>query len=299
VPVEALRAAIAGLRREVAEARPLAGDASTRQFFRLHLTDGATYVACLYPEGREHHARHDAATQRWCLSAQLPVPDLVGRWGRVVVSEDLGPADLATAHPPASGLVAAILAAVGAFQRHGWRAAPNAPFDARLLRRELAVFEAFATTGEAASRTYLDGLAARVARHPFCLVHRDFHVNNLHWDGSAVRAVDFQDLRGGPDTYDLVSFLRERGGRALIAEPAEICAEAAARLRWGVGWQDRFWECAAQRGLKVLGTFLRLVAAGRSGYGTLLPEARAATGEALEVVGAPGALRRAVAQAGL
>lgn len=293
-----LTAALAALGRDAVDVVPLAGDASTRRFYRVRFADGSTLVACLYPEGREHHARHDAAVHRWCRRLGLPVPDLLGRWGRLVLVEDLGASDLGEA-PLAAGLLTAVLEVMASFQRCAWQDGPNPAFDARLLRRELAAFEVFAATGHPAARAYLDALAERVARHPYVLVHRDFHVNNLIAGSAGIRCVDFQDLRGGPDTYDLVSFLRERGGARLIPDADAACAAAAARLSWAAGWRDRYRECAAQRGLKVVGTFLRLMAAGRAEYAALLPGVREASHEALDALGAPAALQRAVATAGL
>jgi aminoglycoside/choline kinase family phosphotransferase len=69
---------------------------------------------------------------------------------------------------------------------------------------------------------------------------------------------------------------------------------AAERLSWPDGWRLRYLECSAQRGLKVIGTFLRLAAAGRPAYLAWLPVVRARALEALESLGAPGPLCTAV-----
>jgi len=57
----------------------------------------------------------------------------------------------------------------------------------------------------------LDGefhaLAKTVAAQPQVLIHRDFQSQNIHlWDGR-IRLVDFQGMRLGPLTYDLMSLL--------------------------------------------------------------------------------------------
>ena len=41
------------------------------------------------------------------------------------------------------------------------------------------------------------------------LCHRDYHSRNLMMHESLLYMIDFQDARMGPDTYDLVSLLRD------------------------------------------------------------------------------------------
>jgi hypothetical protein len=279
--------------------RELAGDASHRRFFRLVLREGGTAVAALYPPGQEAQAVRDHAVQAWGWSKRLPIPRPLGVRATVTVSEDLGDDDLDRA---ARRLGAAVLApaldALAAFQRCGFADLPTPPFDAAFFRRELAVFEERALPGAVRDRpevaAFLDGLAGRLAAHPFRLVHRDFHFNNLFFDEGKVRAVDFQDMRGGPDTYDLASLLRERGGAAIASDEAAWAERAADRLGWSEGWSRRYQECAAQRGLKVIGTFLRLRASGRPENLAWLPDVRARSAQALAALEAPDALLGAV-----
>ena len=276
----------------------LAGDASHRRFFRAALADGATVVAALYPAdqaGQEEQAARDHAVQVWGWDRGLPIPRPLGRAGLVTVSEDLGDEDLDRAAASLGGRVLErAVETLAAFQRCEFTDLPTRPFDAPFFRRELAVFEEQALT--AASRglpqvgDFLDGLAAHLATHPYRLVHRDFHFNNLFLCGDVVKAVDFQDMRGGPDAYDLASLLRERGGAGVAGDEAAVVERAAERLGWADGWRRRYLECAAQRGLKVIGTFLRLSAAGRPAYLAWLPPVRARALAALEGLGAPGPL---------
>ncbi|HVN76345.1 MAG TPA: phosphotransferase [Thermoanaerobaculaceae bacterium] len=291
---------------EAVAVEELAGDASHRRFFRVALAGGGTAVAAVYPAevpGQEEQAARDHAVQAWGWERGLPIPRPLGLAGLVTVSEDLGSDDLDRA---AARLGAAVLApcieALAAFQRCRYDDLPTPPFDAAFFRRELAVFEEHALTapvrGDHHVGEFLDGLAARVAAHPYRLVHRDFHFNNLFLCGGAVRAVDFQDMRGGPDTYDLASLLRERGGAAMGAEEAGWVERAAGVLAWPDGWRLRYRECAAQRGLKVVGTFLRLSALGRHGYGAWLPEVRRRAVQALSELEAPAVLRAAVGRPG-
>ena len=41
------------------------------------------------------------------------------------------------------------------------------------------------------------------------LCHRDYHSRNLMLHEAQLYIIDFQDARMGPDTYDLVSLLRD------------------------------------------------------------------------------------------
>ena len=41
------------------------------------------------------------------------------------------------------------------------------------------------------------------------LCHRDYHSRNLMLHDGQLYIIDFQDARMGPDTYDLVSLLRD------------------------------------------------------------------------------------------
>ena len=278
---------------------PLAGDASQRRFFRVTLADSTTVIAALYPPGATAQALQDRAVQLWAREHGLPVPHSFGIAGAVTVSEDLGDLDLERALAAGREVVPLALEALGSFQESGWEGLANPPFDAEFFRRELAGFELGVFPPPAGTPepvvSFLDSLARRVAAHPYRLVHRDFHVNNLFFHAGSVWTVDFQDMRGGPDTYDLVSLLRERAGGEQIAKEAAWKADAADRFDWAPGWEQRYLECAAQRGLKVIGTFLRLARAGKRGYLAWLPGVSRHAGEALLALAAPAELRGVVA----
>ena len=48
-----------------------------------------------------------------------------------------------------------------------------------------------------------------LAGEPRVLCHRDYHSRNLMLHDGSLHIIDFQDARMGPDTYDLVSLLRD------------------------------------------------------------------------------------------
>ena len=52
-------------------------------------------------------------------------------------------------------------------------------------------------------------LVETLAAEPRVLCHRDYHSRNLMLHDGRLYIIDFQDARMGPDTYDLVSLLRD------------------------------------------------------------------------------------------
>ena len=52
-------------------------------------------------------------------------------------------------------------------------------------------------------------IAEELAGEPRVLCHRDYHSRNLMLHDGSLHIIDFQDARMGPDTYDLVSLLRD------------------------------------------------------------------------------------------
>jgi aminoglycoside/choline kinase family phosphotransferase len=287
---------------------PLAGDASSRRYLRVWDRDGRTAIVVCYPPEPAGALARDVEVADWLAGIGLRLPeirdiDLDRGWA---VMEDLGPADAeVTLRSAGSGdrsrLMAALLrplvllAARRPEELPGW----NRPLDEVRLRWELSGFELWfvrhrrgVVPGDALGR-WLDDLAAEVARHPRRVCHRDYHLNNLFVLGSGeVAVIDAQDVLVGPDTYDGVSLLEERAMRELLTEPE--------RRRWrrlwaeqtgaSEGWQQRWNAVRIQRALKVLGTFARLEAAGRSGYGAWLSQVAAALAADSDALRLPAAV---------
>jgi N-acetylmuramate 1-kinase len=97
-----------------------------------------------------------------------------------------------------------------------------------------------------------------LAAEPRVLCHRDYHSRNLMLSDGRLHMIDFQDARLGPDTYDLVSLLRdsyadltERDVDELIAYFLALKGTPAAAAEF----RRRFDLMAVQRNLKALGTF--------------------------------------------
>ena len=100
-------------------------------------------------------------------------------------------------------------------------------------------------------------LAGALAAEPRVFCHRDFHSRNLMLHDGRLYVLDFQDARMGPDTYDLVSLLRD--SYVDLDRPLVDRAIATYFARLGGtepdDFRDRFDRMAVQRHLKALGTF--------------------------------------------
>lgn len=266
----------------------LAGDVGRRRYFRLVLPDARSAIGVVYPE------EEDPSRRRWVaaharLSGVVRVPAVWaddGRGNQIV--EDLGAEDLAArclAAPAERAAWLARAADAGAAIASLPDPGINPPFDASLFRRELelareAVFDLLEerplSDGERrAHDAWADALVAEILEHPRALCHRDFHGNNLFPVGEAVAIIDFQDLRLGPDVYDLASLLWERTTLDWMDEAqAErvVSRFAAARSLDPEALGVRLRRVLLQRAWKACGTFARAIARGKGeAYRRYLP----------------------------
>ena len=122
---------------------------------------------------------------------------------------------------------------------------------------------------------WADALVEEILGHPFALCHRDFHANNLFVVEDRIGVIDFQDLRSGPDSYDLASLLWERSTLDWMSE--ETSSSLVRRFAGTLGIEasglaERLPRVLLQRAWKVCGTFARAVALGRgAAYRRYLP----------------------------
>ncbi len=250
-----------------------------RRYFRLHLPEGRTAIGVVYPP------EEDGSRRRWVsaqslLKERVRVPALIADDGRGnQIEEDLGLEDLAARCARAAGerdlwlgRAADAAAVIAGLPDPGI----NPPFDTALFRRELdlareAVFDILerrplSVDEREAHDSWADALVAEVLGHPAALCHRDFHGNNLFPDGKRVAVIDFQDLRLGPDSYDLASLLWERTTLDWMDEARASRVIAGFAVRRGLeprGLAARLERVLLQRAWKVCGTFARAVALGK------------------------------------
>jgi aminoglycoside/choline kinase family phosphotransferase len=273
---------------------PLTGDASDRRYYRVLLKDAKPIVLALHQGPIEYAAMPFVAIAKLLSEVPLPVPrilhysDALGvlgleDLGDVTLQAHLGAAtaaDHAALYRQAVGFIARMQQRGDALRSDAYPPYRIA-FDVEKLTWELEFFVKhylLAYKGAAPSEAARDALRAEwsgvvdeLASEPRVLCHRDYHSRNLMLHDGSLYIIDFQDARMGPDTYDLVSLLRDsyvdlnpqqvdefiafflalKGSEPSVpsAAPGSDATDSAAEFR------RRFDLMALQRNLKALGTF--------------------------------------------
>jgi N-acetylmuramate 1-kinase len=273
----------------VSSVLPLTGDASDRRYFRVLRQNTPSVVFALHADPFDAETLPFVRVARLLQAMPLPVPAILDRAGDLglLVLEDLGDVTLQAhvgAAPAAehSRLYRQAVSFIEMLQRRGVElASPDYPpyaiaFDVEKLLWELEFFTKHyleAYRGAAippATREALGGqwrrLAEMLASEPRVLCHRDYHSRNLMLNRAELYIIDFQDARLGPDTYDLVSLLKDSYVDLPEAVVDELIAYFVALKRpqgtpssewmsWEQDFRGRFDTMALQRNLKALGTF--------------------------------------------
>ena len=263
---------------------PLTGDASDRKYFRIIAADGASYVLALHAGPIEFAVLPFANVGGLLQQIPLPVPRILGHSDAlgIVALQDLGdvtlqahlgaatPAEHAALYRQAVSLIEQLQRRGGELQSDGFLPYRIA-FDVEKLTWELDFFakhfiegyrgSAFSPAERAALSEEWSAIVGELASEPRVLCHRDYHSRNLMLREGSLYIIDFQDARMGPDTYDLVSLLRDSYLDIAERELDELIAYFLA-LKNGSGgaepddaFRRRFDLMALQRNLKALGTF--------------------------------------------
>jgi aminoglycoside/choline kinase family phosphotransferase len=276
------RAKLAGLRVRVV---PLTGDASTRQYFRVLRPDNPSVVLAVYDAPFKFDELPFVNVSRLLAHVPLPVPAIAGHADDlgILILEDLGDvtlqAHLGVTQPiEHDALYKQAVEFLERLQRRGRELASDdfipfsIAFDRDKLMWELNFFvkhylEAY--RGESISSSVRSALEQEwlqitdeLAGEPRVLCHRDYHSRNLMIRSGRLYIIDYQDARMGPDTYDLVSLLRdsyvdlsEDRVDELIREFLKLGPDAHSRPDAVGEFRRRFDLMSVQRNLKALGTF--------------------------------------------
>ncbi|HEX9160554.1 MAG TPA: phosphotransferase [Thermoanaerobaculia bacterium] len=263
-------------------AKALAGDASVRAYYRIAAPDGKTYMLAYYPpEVRSQLRRFLAAYE--AVSPHGRVPGVLRHSDAVVMQHDVGDRTLFDLlhddREEGVRLYRAAIELLVAFQRSPAREI-NPPFTSGFFQAEMDMTREYYVDklmgGHHSGRLepFFRKLSENLTQHPYVLCHRDFHGQNIHIINDTLYLIDYQDLRLGPDTYDLASLLRDRGVARLIGEDTELelLDDYARRANAPPGVHRRFLETLLQRSIKILGTFAKQpIVRGRMHYLEFIP----------------------------
>ena len=274
-----------GLTADVQRTVLLTGDASDRRYVRVLLRARPSIVLSVHAGPIDYHASPFVRVAELFAAVPVPIPALLHHDDAlgIIAQQDLGDVTL-QAHlggAPATERAQRYREAVGLIVRLQQRGAelvsPAYPpfgvaFDREKLTWELEFFVRHfllayrgALPDEAvreALRTEWAAIVDELAAEPRVLCHRDYHSRNLMWHDGALHVIDFQDARMGPDTYDLVSLLRDSYVDLpdalvddLIAWYHVLSRGSAPSPADAAAFRRRFELMALQRNLKALGTF--------------------------------------------
>ena len=271
-----------GLRDSGTRVVPLTGDASDRQYFRVLLRDAPSQVLAVHPGAIDFDRLPFVNVARLFTAMPVPVPRILGHAHAlgVMALEDLGDvtlqAHLGAASPgDHAALYREAVSLITTIQSRGRELASpeyvpyGVAFDVEKLTWELNFFIKHFLEGyrgvalTAPERAVLDAefaaIASELASEPRVLCHRDYHSRNLMLHHGSLYIIDFQDARMGPDTYDLVSLLRDSYVDFSEQQVQELIAFVLAKRSGPRAGDDdfrrRFDLMALQRNLKALGTF--------------------------------------------
>ncbi len=270
-----------GLSAQSPRVMPLTGDASDRRYFRVLLPDGGSIVLALNAAPFEFDKLPFVNVARLLARMPVPIPTVLGHADDlgVLALTDLGDvtlqAHLGAASPEEhSALYRQAVTLIATLQRRGGELASpdylpySVAFDVEKLTWELDFFikhflEAYRgvvipTAARDELRREFTVIIEALASEPRVLCHRDYHSRNLMLHQGELYIIDFQDARLGPDTYDLVSLLRD----SYVDLPEQTVSELLAYFLALSGrngeereFRQRFDVMALQRNLKALGTF--------------------------------------------
>ena len=265
---------------------PLTPDASDRRYFRVLLPDTGSIVLSLYSAPFEVTKLPFVNVATLMARMPVPIPEVLGHADDigVLALQDLGDvtlqAHLGAATPAEhAALYRQAVALIATLQKRGEQLASaeylpyGIAFDVEKLTWELNFFlkhfleayrgATFTDAARAALAAEFAAIAGELASEPRVLCHRDYHSRNLMLHDGQLYIIDFQDARMGPDTYDLVSLLRDSYVDLTDSQVDELIAYFLALRGQGAGagagdgqlFRTRFDVMALQRNLKALGTF--------------------------------------------
>jgi N-acetylmuramate 1-kinase len=278
---------------------PLTGDASDRRYFRVILGDGESVILAVHAGPIDFGTLPFANVADLLERMPLPVPEILGHSDAegIVEQSDLGDATLqahlvGTGAPERTKLYKQAVDLIELMQRRGRELTSErylpyrVAFDAEKLTWELDFFVRHFIESYRANPISADdrrelgnqwqAIVGELASEPRVLCHRDYHSRNLMCLDGQLYLIDFQDARMGPDTYDLVSLLRDSYVHLTDREVDDLIVHFLMLKQTPASSADefrrRFDLMSLQRNLKALGTFgYQTVARGNTVYVQYMP----------------------------
>ena len=271
----------------------LAGDASTREYFRYISGTNESFIFTLYPEAFDPLHFNYKEIHELLKGIGLPVPEIINMDGKlgIVLQQDLGDNPLQkhlneiTPKARKSMLFNSIDHII-VIQQEGTRflkpeyQAYSLSFDEKKFNWELDFFHnqylgnyrKLKIDQEEYLRKEFKQLSSELASSPQLLCHRDYQTRNLMLKKEQIFIIDFQDARRGPLSYDLVSLLKD----SILLETDEISEcydyylDRASKQFGEIIAKDfnrQFHLMSIQRLLKALGTYgYQIAMRGKSTY---------------------------------
>src|SRR2546425_6356563 len=258
--VEKARAAF-GEKTSIASLTALAGDASSRRYYRAVLAGPGTppsVIVMELPDGSSLPLSSEELAvfkeppkelpflnlHRFLITIGVRVPQLYGQWEQegILLLEDLG--DIAlwdrVQGLPESEILGwyrkaidelLVLQLAGTFARNDSCIAFQQRFDFRLYMWEFDHFIEYGLEKRPGAemsdgnkqrlRKSFEEIATLLASQPPSLSHRDYHSWNLMVHDDEVAVIDFQDALLAPSQYDLASLLNDRETDRIIRPDVE------------------------------------------------------------------------------
>jgi aminoglycoside/choline kinase family phosphotransferase len=245
----------------------LTGDVSPRRYVRLERTGGATAIVSYYPPGARDTGERFRQTTTLLSTAGVRVPKVLD-WdvtAGMMLLEDVGRRsvyDAVAGGEPADRYrrqALAVLESIAVLDAVEVEAI-NPRLDGTVLRRELQqswelVLAPRGLVGDqvlaAELRLALFELSDRLEAATARPCHRDFMARNLLIDREdRIVVIDHQDLRLGPPWYDLASLLNDSVYASPDEEERLLNLSKVPRPE-----REAYHRAAAQRALKIVGTF--------------------------------------------
>ena len=269
-----------GLAARGARSLPLTSDASDRRYYRILPPGERPFVLAVHANAFTYGALPFVNVAELLQQMPVPIPRIVDHVDElgILALEDLGDvtlqAHLGAPQAAHAALYRQAVSLIATLQKRGDELASPSyvpygiAFDVEKFTWELDFFlKHFVEVYRGAKLTDAERQAIRDEFKPIItelagerrvLCHRDYHSRNLMLHEGRLYVIDFQDARMGPDTYDLVSLLRDSYVDLTDRELDELIAYFLA-LKGSpsdeTAFRERFDLMALQRNLKALGTF--------------------------------------------